>query len=800
MSQARTITVDAPAASASRDGGAVRRDEVDHRAARRHDLPALRIGPSSSPIAAAAASLRSPHAPALVPATAPLVPRAVAVARPAAIENGVELDEPADERGERVAHGAVAIPRPPPPGGAGPRLQRTSLPELFVAMVTPDREEAGGLLVEDGAQTLTSGQMRKAEFMRQLRTEVCRVAEQELARAGRSAAGCPYIDQMLAYYDGKSAEHLERALRRYAPETRRLRDAREYLPVLSARLGAAIARWATTGQMPTDVPNETLAALAGARNGIVGAIAGIAGISRKATPGAAPATVDAGALIRQLGPGHALDGGTQARMERALGHSFAGVRIHADDRAAALSHDLAARAFTLGRHVAFAAGELRPGTPHGDALLAHELAHVVQQGTAAPAGEVPLGAAADPLEHDADLAAAAAVEQLHGDEEPPRRPPRWRAAGGGLRLQRCGPSATGPRVPDDMQGYNRLVASLRTTFGVEVRDETAQWRPFQLERMHEALSLLSPAERAIIRGSTLVRVDHTGVMVAGVEAQAYFELGMRPMPNDQPPQRVRNLRVGNHAIDLQASDLVALIVHELGHAIEVHARQQAQFASESAGAEANRQIAVVVAADSALVAAHNAATQLPTAYSNPDYTASVSFRRAAEDVTTAIQTLSRINAGTIAQRAQLEGDLTQKLAARDSARSQLNLSAPQNPALTDYAALLTTQDAAAAAARERARLIVARIDRGREEDAVTANLGTERISARLNAFITVVRQHSIGPLTPYARMVHDANGDTAPYFQEQFAEAFRLWRTERSTLEYSAPDLVRWFDAGGHLR
>jgi Domain of unknown function (DUF4157) len=451
VNQPATATAAAAAAAAvSRDGGAVRRDDVDHRAARRHDLPALRIGPSSSPIAAAAASLRSPDAPALVPATAPLVPRAVAVARPAAIEEGVELDEPGDERGELVARGA-AIPRPPPPGGAGARLQRTSLPELFVAMVTPDREEAGGLLVEDGAQTLTSGQMRKAEFMRQLRTEVCRVAEQELARAGRSAAGCPYIDQMLAYYEGKSAEHLERAIRRYAPETRRLRDAREYLPVLSARLGAAIARWATTGQMPTDIPNETLAALAGARSGIVGAIAGIAGISRKATPGAAPATVDAGALIRQLGPGHALDGGTQARMERVLGHSFAGVRIHADDRAAALSHDLAARAFTIGPHVAFAAGELRPGTPHGDALLAHELAHVVQQGTAAPSGDVPLGAATDPLEHAADLAAAAAVEQLHGDPRPPVRRPRWRAAGGGLRLQRCPPTprpvVTGPPQP-----------------------------------------------------------------------------------------------------------------------------------------------------------------------------------------------------------------------------------------------------------------------------------------------------------------------------------------------------------------
>jgi len=435
MSDVQSVTVDPATTAAGRDGGAVR-CEPERRAERRHDSPAPRTGLASN-LSSSAPALVPAHTAPLVPAHAPvLVPRP-AIATPVAGDEEVGLEEADDERDNQLAaRGMTAIPRLPP-AGAGTRVQRTSLPELFVAIVTPDRDEAGGLLVEDGAETLTSGQMRKGEFMRQLRTEVCRVAEEELRRAGRSAAGCPYIDQMLSYYEGRSAEHLERAIRRYAPETQRVRNALDYLPVLSARLGRGIARWATTGQMPEDVPNEALAALAGARNGLVGAIAGIAGLSRKAPPGAEPATVDAGALVRRLGPGQALDGGTQARMERALGHSFAGVRIHADDRAAALSHDLAARAFTIGPHVAFGAGELRPGTLHGDALLAHELAHVVQQGTAAPHGDVPLGGASDPLEHDADLAAAAALEQLHGDEAPrPRR--SWARAAGGLRLQRCG--------------------------------------------------------------------------------------------------------------------------------------------------------------------------------------------------------------------------------------------------------------------------------------------------------------------------------------------------------------------------
>ena len=51
-----------------------------------------------------------------------------------------------------------------------------------------------------------------------------------------------------------------------------------------------------------------------------------------------------------------------------------------------MAGELGARAVTVGEHVAFAPGEYRPGTPVGDALLAHELAHVGQQADAGAAG------------------------------------------------------------------------------------------------------------------------------------------------------------------------------------------------------------------------------------------------------------------------------------------------------------------------------------------------------------------------------------------------------------------------------
>ena len=53
--------------------------------------------------------------------------------------------------------------------------------------------------------------------------------------------------------------------------------------------------------------------------------------------------------------------------------------MHTDDGAAALDRAVSARAFTTGSDIYFAHGEYRPGTPDGDELIAHEVAHVVQQ-------------------------------------------------------------------------------------------------------------------------------------------------------------------------------------------------------------------------------------------------------------------------------------------------------------------------------------------------------------------------------------------------------------------------------------
>lgn len=103
-----------------------------------------------------------------------------------------------------------------------------------------------------------------------------------------------------------------------------------------------------------------------------------------------------------MGPSQALDRGTRHEFEAQFGADFSDVRIHAGAQATGLTREFEARAMTLGTHIAFDAGEYNPRTSAGRRLLAHELAHVVQQRGAAGGA----GPGASALEADADRAAS----------------------------------------------------------------------------------------------------------------------------------------------------------------------------------------------------------------------------------------------------------------------------------------------------------------------------------------------------------------------------------------------------------
>jgi hypothetical protein len=124
------------------------------------------------------------------------------------------------------------------------------------------------------------------------------------------------------------------------------------------------------------------------------------GILFKRLEGSKSESDDPQKVKAELGSGRPLDGDVRSQMETAFGHNFSNVRVQTDSRAASLATNLNAHAFTIGNEIAFGPNEYHPGTHSGDRLLAHELAHVVQQGraSASPQNE----SAYQALEADAD--------------------------------------------------------------------------------------------------------------------------------------------------------------------------------------------------------------------------------------------------------------------------------------------------------------------------------------------------------------------------------------------------------------
>lgn len=162
-------------------------------------------------------------------------------------------------------------------------------------------------------------------------------------------------------------------------------------------------------------------------------------------------------------PGQPLDAGTRSVLEPRFGHYFGDVRVHSGEKAAASAEAIGALAYTLGSNVVFGAGQYQPGTMNGTKLIAHELAHVVQQrswpGTSEPHA---ISSPSDSLEQEAERAS----EQLLHNTTAPRLnpvggvPPVSRAVG---RVN-CPPNVFGasadPRA--DLEAVDPVAVDLAT--------------------------------------------------------------------------------------------------------------------------------------------------------------------------------------------------------------------------------------------------------------------------------------------------------------------------------------------------
>ena len=97
-------------------------------------------------------------------------------------------------------------------------------------------------------------------------------------------------------------------------------------------------------------------------------------IQRHAVNGAAFPLPETLTRFTEVG-GQPLPANVRQKMESFFGASFSDVRVHVGPQASSIG----ALAFTQGSHIHFAPGQYNPSSQHGQQILGHELAHVLQQ-------------------------------------------------------------------------------------------------------------------------------------------------------------------------------------------------------------------------------------------------------------------------------------------------------------------------------------------------------------------------------------------------------------------------------------
>jgi hypothetical protein len=132
-------------------------------------------------------------------------------------------------------------------------------------------------------------------------------------------------------------------------------------------------------------------------------------LQRKSGRAAAPSQSSAVAppIVHDVlrSPGQPLDAASRAFMEPRFGYDFSRVRVHSDSRAAKSAEAVNAQAYTVGSNIVFGANQGGAENVSPQRLLAHELAHVIQQGGRQPGGSLQVAPANDSAEGAADRAA-----------------------------------------------------------------------------------------------------------------------------------------------------------------------------------------------------------------------------------------------------------------------------------------------------------------------------------------------------------------------------------------------------------
>lgn len=318
--------------------------------------------------------------------------------------------------------------------------------EAATDTMTPEQPlQAGptrsGRMIADDAEVPQPGQMTRSDFLGTMQQQVTATATEELSGTPYASGISSYVQTTFGRYYGYSASQLEDTIRRQEPSAGAAQNAAHMIQIINARVRSEIrSRIPSVGSVVGDVASA-------AGDAVSGIGSSIGSLLFKENSGGAKAAQSPSTVMRTLGKGTKLDGGSRAKMESVFGTSFSNVEVHTDSKAAQLSGGMNARAFTVGNHIAFAQGEHKPGTFIGDALMAHELAHVMQQDGSR---QIDAGNAMQyaQLEEDADNSAVNAVLTSQGIKGGiknigKKMMPRLKS---GLRLQRCLTTSSGTPV------------------------------------------------------------------------------------------------------------------------------------------------------------------------------------------------------------------------------------------------------------------------------------------------------------------------------------------------------------------
>jgi hypothetical protein len=203
-------------------------------------------------------------------------------------------------------------------------------------------------------------------------------------------------------------------------------------------------------------------------------------------------------INRARGGGQPLEGGIQKQMGETMGHDFSSVRVHTDSEADALNQQLQAKAFTTGPDIFFRRGEYNPDSSGSRELIAHELTHVVQQGTGRVLGGgsssgMTVRPAGDAFEQEAQAMAAQAARASRKDS-------RRRAA--------VNPALSSPA---DILAVQRLLVKSEGE-GKPSGEERDAGRP----NSPIASQLEQPLQMSLPRGETTVRLECQAEHLQGI--------------------------------------------------------------------------------------------------------------------------------------------------------------------------------------------------------------------------------------------------------------------------------------------